>query len=190
MKRDGTFRLTACFHARRKSSPRLALALAICCLGGCAGYQIGNKTLFPLEIQTVQVSIFDSNSFRRNLGERLTEAVVKQIESTTPYKVVSDPTADSILTGRLVSDTKRVLVPGVSGDARQIQTAMQVQVSWVDRKGRMLRDDKAVPLPEELVEVSGTGNLVPEVGQSITTAQQEAICRVAQQIVGLMEKRW
>ena len=47
---------------------------------GCAGYQIGNQSLFPQEIHTVYVPVFKSNSFRRNLGERLTEAVVKEIE--------------------------------------------------------------------------------------------------------------
>jgi hypothetical protein len=41
-----------------------------------------------------------------------------------------------------------------------------------------------------VTDVEGTGNLVPEVGQSVATAQQKAICRVAQQIVGLMEKPW
>jgi hypothetical protein len=45
--------------------------------------------------------MFESTSFRRNLGERLTEAVVKR-SKTEPYKVVSDPNADSVLTGRIV----------------------------------------------------------------------------------------
>ena len=73
---------------------------------GCAGYQIGNQSLYPLEIHTVYVPMFQSNSFRRNLGERLTEAVVKEIEKRTPYKVVSDPNADSVLTGRIVAETR------------------------------------------------------------------------------------
>jgi hypothetical protein len=67
---------------------------------------------------------------------------------------------------------------------------MKVEVSWCDRKGRMLRDVKAVPLPSEMTSVDGTANVVPEVGQSIATAQQQAICRMAEQIVGLMEKPW
>jgi hypothetical protein len=159
-------------------------------LGGCAGYQIGNDTLFPAEIHTVYVPIFESNSFRRNLGERITEAVAKEIENRTPYKVVGDPSADSVLTGRLVSETKRVLVPDLTGDARESQIEMRVEVSWVDRKGRMLRDVQTVPCPAEIASVVGTGDVVPEVGQSITTAQQEAICRLATQIVGLMEKPW
>lgn len=134
--------------------------------------------------------MFESNSFRRNLGERLTEAVVKEVEAKTPYKVVSDARADSVLSGRIMSETKHVLVPSLTGDARELQVDMRVEISWVDRKGRMLRDTKCIALPAEIADVEGTGNVVPEVGQSIATAQQEAIGRTAQQIVGLMEKPW
>jgi Lipopolysaccharide-assembly len=164
-----------------------AVLLLFC---GCAGYQIGNQSLYPSEIHTVYVPIFKSSSFRRNLGERLTEAVVKEIERTTPYKVVNDPNADSILSGAIVQEGKTVLIPDLSGDAREVEANINVQVSWVDRKGRMLRDNKAIPLPSEIADVSGTGDVVAEVGQSVATAQQQAICRIAQQIVGLMEKPW
>ena len=134
--------------------------------------------------------IFESNSFRRDLGERLTEAVVKEIERRTPFKVVNDPNADSVLTGRLVDERKSVLVPDLTGDAREVQVGLRVEVSWCDRRGRMLRDVKSVPLPSEITDVSATANLVPEVGQSVASQQQEAICRLAEQIVGLMEKPW
>ena len=83
-----------------------------------------------------------------------------------------------------------MLVPDLTGDARESQVAMKVQVRWVDRKGRMLRDANTVRCPAEIADVAGTGNIVPEVGQSIATAQQQAICRMAEQIVGLMEKPW
>jgi hypothetical protein len=175
------------------SSCRAAVAgslLALLFICGCAGYQIGNQSLYPTEVRTVYVPVFKSTSFRRNLGERLTEAVVKEIEAKTPYKVVNDPTADSTLSGTIVQEGKTVLVPNLSGDAREVETAMNVRVSWVDRKGRMLREDKMIPLPTEIAEVSGTGDVVAEVGQTVATAQQQAICRIAEQIVGLMEKPW
>jgi hypothetical protein len=76
------------------------------------------------------------------------------------------------------------------GDPREIQVNMHVMVAWTDRQGRLLRKSPAVPLPAELVDVQGTGNVVPETGQSIETAQQEAIQRIAAQIVSLMEKPW
>jgi hypothetical protein len=159
-------------------------------LPGCAGYQIGNQSLYPPEIHTVYVPMFTSNSFRRNLGERLTEAVVKEIEAKTPFKVVSDPNADSVLSGRIVGETKHVLVPDLTGDSRESEVNMRVEVTWLDRKGGMLRAPGSVPCPSEVASVGGTADVVPEVGQSIATAQQQAICRMAEQIVGLMEKPW
>jgi hypothetical protein len=159
-------------------------------LSGCAGYQIGNQSLYPSQIHTVRVSMFTSNSFRRNLGERLTEAVVKQIEAKTPYKVVNDPNADSVLSGRIVGETKQVLVPDLTGDARESEINMRVEVTWIDNKGGMLRAPGSLPCPSEIADVGGTADVVPEVGQSIATAQQQAICRMAEQIVGLMEKPW
>jgi hypothetical protein len=169
---------------------RYAPFLLLGWLSGCAGYQIGNQSLYPPDIHTVYVPIFESRSFRRDLGERLTEAVAKEIELKTPFKVVSDPNADSVLSGRIVDERKSVLVPDLTGDARELQVGMKVEVSWCDRKGRMLRDVKSVPLPSEITDVNATANLVPEVGQSVATAQQQAICRLAEQIVGLMEKPW
>ncbi|MEN6459188.1 MAG: LptE family protein [Thermoguttaceae bacterium] len=159
-------------------------------VGGCAGYRFGNQGLYSQGIRTVAVPVFQSVSFRRNLGERLTEAVVKEIEATTPFKVVSEANADSVLTGRITSERKTVLVPDLSGNAREVQVGMTVQVAWVDRRGRSLRENRDVPMPDELVEVTGGGNLVPEVGQSTATAQQQAITRIAREIVGLMENPW
>ena len=45
--------------------------------GGCARYHIGADTMFPRDVQTVYVPIFESVSLRRGLGEWLTEAVEK-----------------------------------------------------------------------------------------------------------------
>src|SRR3954467_2368839 len=76
---------------------------------GCAGYQIGNRALYRPDIRTVHVPVIQSDSYRRYLGERLTEAIVKEIELRTPYKVVGADAADSVLSVRLVSDSKRVI---------------------------------------------------------------------------------
>src|SRR5262245_19142486 len=76
---------------------------------GCAGYQLGQRSLFRPDIRTVHIPVVQSDSFRRYLGERLTEAVVKQVELRTPYKVVDADSADSVLNVRLVSDAKKIL---------------------------------------------------------------------------------
>ena len=92
------------------------------CLAGCAGYHIGPDAMFPNDVRTVYVPIFESDSLRRGLGEWLTEAVKKEIERRTPYKVINSPNADSILSGRIVSDTKRVVVETRNDDPRETET--------------------------------------------------------------------
>ncbi len=67
---------------------------------GCIGYQVGAGSLYAPDVATVYVPMIESDSYRRDLGERLTEAVCKEIELKTPYKVVSTPDADSILSVR------------------------------------------------------------------------------------------
>jgi len=160
-------------------------------VGGCAGYQVGNAQLYRPDIQTVYVPMFQSASLRPGLGERLTEAVIKEIELRTPYKVVGSPEkADSILTGRIVSETKRTVVENPYDDPREIATRFQVEVQWIDNRGRSLTTEETVPVPPELTSVVAETTFVPEVGQSLATAQQAAIQRLASQIVGMMENPW
>ena len=164
--------------------PLLAALLA----GGCRTYQFGNQTLYPSYIQTVYVPVFESTSFRRGLGEWLTEAVQKEIELKTPFKVVGSPDgADSVLSGRIVNEGKRMTIPAPTGDTRMGEYHMQVQVRWVDRRGNVLREGVPMPLDPALATVGATSNFVPEMGQSMSTAQQQAIQKLARHIVGLME---
>jgi hypothetical protein len=165
-----------------------ATLLLVC---GCAGYHIGTESLYPANIQTVYVPIFRTNSFRRDLGERLTEAVIKEIELKTPFKVVNSPDADSVLTGEIGSDNKRLLVPApTTGEPRETEISMLVHVTWVDKTGGALRNGLQVQLEPTPVDISASSKLVPEVGQSVVTAEQQAIQRAAQQIVAMMEAPW
>jgi outer membrane lipopolysaccharide assembly protein LptE/RlpB len=169
----------------------LALLLAAWpLLGGCAGYQFGNASLYPSHIHTVYVPVFGSTSFRRNLGERLTEAVQKEIELKTPYKVVGTPQADSTLSGHIVGETKSQVVQSIEGDPRVVELNLAVEVSWVDHRGQVIRGGQTIPLPSELVTIGASADLVPEIGQSMAVAHQEAIVRLAEQIVSLMEAPW
>ncbi len=160
-------------------------------LAGCAGYQVGNQSLYPSHIHTVYVPIFGSNSYRQYLGERLTEAVVKEIGLKTPYTVVNDAAlADSTLSGKIVGETKHLVVATREDLPRQVEVDLRVQVQWVDRQDNLIHRPSTVALPPELVTVSDGALATPEVGQSVSTAQLEAIHRIAQQIVGMMENRW
>jgi hypothetical protein len=168
---------------------RYIIVLLLSC-AGCAGYQVGHPTLYRPDIRTVHVPVFESESLRPNLGERLSEAVVKEIELRTPYKVISTPDADSVLSGRLVRETKRVLAETRNDDARDIATEMTVEVRWMSRQGELLMQRAGIPLASFDLDVSHDADFIPEAGQSLSTAQQQVIERIAREIVGQMEIGW
>ncbi len=174
----------------RPFAAKLAAALLAALAPGCAAYRIGNGTLYAPDVTTVYVPMVESDSFRRGLGEMLTERLVKEIEEKTPYKVVSDPSsADSILAARLASDSKRVLVENQNDDPRVIEVAMYVTVNWHNRRREPLAAPASIPLPLEL-GVNQTAPMLPEAGGSISLQQQQAIARLAEQIVATMEEPW
>jgi hypothetical protein len=138
----------------------------------------------------VYVPIFESDSFRRGLGERLTEAVIREIEQTTPYDVVSDPNADSVLTGRIVSDRKRVVAEDINDLPRDVAIDLVVQVTWYDRRSnRVLQEDSFAVAPLSYFAAQ-SADFVAEGGPSLASSQQEAIERLAREIVHPMEPRW
>jgi hypothetical protein len=178
-------------RSAQQSRVKLVCAVLLVALAsGCAAYRFGATSLYPPDVQSVYVPVFESDSLRRNLGERLTEAVIKEIELKTPYKVVSDPNADSVLSGRILNDLKRVTVEDAYDQQRENQITILAEVSWLNRRGDLIASRGNIPIPESLLQLAGTGVAVPEFGQSIATGQQQAINRMAEQIVSLMETPW
>jgi hypothetical protein len=168
----------------------LTLACSLYLAAGCASYRMGSESLYAPDVQTVYVPMIESESFRRDLGERLTEAVVKEIELKTPFKVVGTSDADSILAVRLVSDTKRVTVENPNDDPRAVELNMLAEVTWINRRREPLRLPSTMVLPPEILPINQTAALIPEGGQSMAVQQQQAIERLAQQIVSTMEEQW
>ncbi len=168
---------------RRLTTALLMLVLA----GGCTGYRWGQRTLYRPDVTTVHVPIFQSDSYRRNLGERLTEAVVREIQSKTPYRVASAEEADSVLRGRIISETKRVMTENYYDLPRLIEAEFVVEVNWTSPQGNLLTNTVNVPLPDYLLRVGQADQMIAEAGQSVATAHQDAIEQLAEQIVAQME---
>jgi hypothetical protein len=163
------------------------LVLGLLCASGCAGYKVGQQALYRPDIHTVQVPIFESNSFRRNLGEQLTEAVATEIELRTPYRVVKGDRADSALHGRLLYEGKRTVAENKYDIPRVIEAEMICQVDWVGPQGELLTNRIVIPLDEYELRVGQTEQFIPEGGQSVASAYRNSIQKLAKQIVDQME---
>jgi hypothetical protein len=169
---------------------RGSIGVGLLMLAGCAAYHVGSQSLYAPDVSTVYLPMIESGSYRRDLGERLTEAVAKEIELKTPYKVVGTPAADSILQIRLISDARKTLAQNHFDDPRVSESDLFAEVSWVNRRREPIGATRLVALPAELETAQSSANLIPEVGQTVATSQQQAIQRLAQEIVATMEAPW
>lgn len=173
----------------RARSGRLLMTaiMAAATLTGC-GYMVGNA--YQADIRTVHVPIFESDDFRRGVEFQLTEAVQREIQRTTPFRIAKGPYADTRLTGRIVNIRKLPLSETRFDDPRELELQYVVEVTWEDlRTGRLLAEQQ-VPIEADTVQLISTASFAPELGHSLATATQEAIDRMARQIVELMEVPW
>lgn len=190
-------------------SPRHLAILACLLLAGCGwdghfsvlGYH--TQPNYDLAIRTVRVPIFKNETFRRGFEFELTRAVIREIEAKTPYKVVSGD-ADTELTGTIISVTKGVLNRNQLNEVRESEVALGVQIIWRHLgTGEILSKPRtgpgapppppppgAPPVPPPVTLVADTSNFVPELGESITTAQKRVIDKLAVKIVSQMEIPW
>jgi len=164
------------------------LGLVLTAVSGCRGYIVGSA--YSTDIRTVSVSIFKSDSFRRGVEFQLTEAVQKQIQSRTPFRIAKGPDADTILTGRIIRIRKRVLGETGQDDPRQLQLQLAVEVTWEDRRSGRILSEQRIPIAPGSIQLVSQAAFAPEIGQSLATAQKQAVDSMARQIVDMMETPW
>ncbi len=200
--------LDGCFHSRFSGSVNavskrgfpirlwgwglliLPLLLLEAGLIGCSGYQLGTPSLYTDEIKTVYVPMVEADSFRRDLGERLTEAVCKKITERTPFTLATSKDADSVLLIRLTAENQFVSALDAYNNSRQKNLVWNVTAEWRDRRENTLSRLDPIPLTSTGIGISETEYLVPETGQSGAVSQQDLIEDLANRIVGLMEEKW
>ena len=153
-------------------------------------------------IRTIRVPIFKNNTFIRGLEFDLTQAVIREIEARTPFKVVSaNCPADTELTGTITIMNKVVINRNQLNEVREAQTTVGVEIIWRDlRTGEVLSqprpkaDPDAPPpppgAPPKPLLVQSLGSYIPELGGTTTTSLQQNVNRLAVQIVSKMEAPW
>lgn len=158
------------------------VAAALISVAGCGGgYE--NSWLYPDQVQTVYVEMFDTTSFRRGYEYELTDAICKRIEAQTPYKIVSDRNvADSVLSGQLGITASVLATDYYSAKPIEQETLVNVRVTWKDLKtGRLLIDGE---------KVYGSSSYSTPLGQTVEYSINRAVNKAAVRVVELMETPW
>ncbi len=156
--------------------------------GGLLGYTA--EELYPENVGTVSVEIFGNRTFQQGVEFHMTEALIKEVELRTPYKVVARGKADTAITGNVLAVQRRVLSRTFeAGIPQEVQVVVTVEFEWKDlRSGEVLR---------KRASIQGTGEFVPVtnypdhiVSEPYDIAQHEAAAELARDIVSLMRRDW
>ncbi len=148
---------------------------------GC-GYSLDRTQTYRVtnskqqHIQTVAVPVFQSREFRRGLELQLTEALAKQIEAETPFKLAHRDRADTELSGTILEVRQGTLGRDFEND-RPRQTAATVIVSW---EWRDLRTGEILAENRRFVH---TVDYIPPLGQDFYHAMQEDMDEMAERII-------
>jgi outer membrane lipopolysaccharide assembly protein LptE/RlpB len=159
------------------------LASAAAGLAGGCGYSF--QSLYPENVRTVSVPMWHRGRdvYRRGLEMRLTEALVKQIELRTPYKVThraADP--DTELTGTITRVEQSVLSRNPdTGRPRELELTVTVSFAWRDlRSGETIVERSNFPV---------TGRYITHApfSEDFFQGSEDVINRLARRIVEEME---
>lgn len=177
--------------SRWRSATRTGLAAMVTAAAACAGcasdpsagYSLSNS--FATDIETVSVPMFGNESFHRGLEVELTDAIIKQIQRTTAWRVTPGDTGEATLRGTIrrveletLSTTRNV------GLAEEIAVRIQIDFDFVDnRTGRPILERREFTASETFVPAQGLGERI-EVGEN------GAVQELARDVVHELRSKW
>lgn len=116
----------------------IRLLATLCCFlsSSCAvdsslGYS--SSTLYSKQFSSVAVPIFNNNTMNRNLEFMLTDALIKEIQSRTPYRVVGEQYADTLITGTIKSvDLQTLSQSRTTGLDNEVLIKTVIDFEWIN----------------------------------------------------------
>jgi outer membrane lipopolysaccharide assembly protein LptE/RlpB len=125
----------------------LALALVLP-LAGCGYHQVGSATHIPVSVRTVAVPIFQSKVQAYNTEMAFTEAVVRELNTRTRYRVLTNvnpgtdatkQSADATLRGTILTQAVTPLTyDASSGQTSSYLVTITADVALVGHDGTVL----------------------------------------------------
>jgi len=128
----------------RVSSGLLALALALGALAGCGYHTTAHSDRLPSDVHTIAIPAFANQSQSYRVEQILTAAVVREFNTRTRYRVLSQAgdTVDATLRGAVIQTQAAPLTyDSQTGRASSAIVTVALRVSLVDRKGSVLYDN-------------------------------------------------
>lgn len=123
--------------------PRIfsAPALGLLLLAGCGYHTAGSPAHLPSTVHTLAVPVFKNNTQSWHTEVAFTQAVVQELSSRTPYRIVTGRTddADAILEGTITGfQVNPLTYNSRTGQSSSFLITIRARVKLVDRNQKVL----------------------------------------------------
>jgi len=155
----------------KKSVPLLLLLTLP--LTGCGYHQVGAATHIPADVRTLSVPIFQSKVQAYHTETAFTEAVVRELNTRTKYRVVpaAQGSPDATLKGVILQQTIAPLTyDPSSGQTSSYLVSITASVQLVARNGTVLYRNDAMAWHEQYQSTQDLSGFVQEDGAAMRRA--------------------
>lgn len=159
------------------------VGLASCATDPAQGYSFAPAR--STNTRTISVPVFANETFSHGMEVQLTEAIVKELQRSTPWRIVSGPKAQTVLTGSITASELRPLsTASGTGLVMEQAVVLTVDFEWRDRaSGEVLIARKNFKALESFVPARGTG-------ERLELGQHAAVQELARRIVNELRSAW
>jgi hypothetical protein len=117
---------------------------------GCGYHSAGSATHIPANVRTIAVPVFATHSQAYHSEMALTQAVVRELDTRTRYRVLASGPADAVLSGTILTQTSVPLTyDSTSGETSSYLVTLTVKVVLTARDGRVLYQNDALSYREQ-----------------------------------------
>jgi hypothetical protein len=141
--------------------------------------------LYAKQYKSVAVHIFENSTMQRTIGFMLTDAVIKEIQTRTPYRVIGEQFADTLLTGTVTNvDLDMISGSRTTKLTNEMLIEVTINFEWINLQsgGRIVGRDKFTS--SALFIPSQPSSEPIEIGQFAVVQQ------LASDIVDQMQSSW
>ena len=93
-----------------------------------------SSSLYPKQYQSIAIPIFQNSTMTRDVEFMLTDAIIKEIQVRSPYRVVDKHVAETILTGTITSMELSTLSRSqTTGLDNEVLFKVVIDFEWYDQ---------------------------------------------------------
>lgn len=110
----------------------VCISCTSCEIDPTVGYS--SSSLYPEQYQSIAIPIFQNSTMTRDVEFMLTDAIIKEIQVRSPYRVVDKHVAETLLTGTITSMNLSTLSRSqTTGLDNEVLFKVVIDFEWYDQ---------------------------------------------------------